>query len=89
MLTVGSGGCAAIGIVTELMDMHATLSIGVVASDVPCDRGRRGFGLLLKGDRPGDLRVTSHGCNYHRQSTWLARVWRRSWEATQSQHNVC
>jgi hypothetical protein len=36
-LTVGAGGGAPVGVVTELMDVHATLSIGVVASDIPCN----------------------------------------------------
>jgi hypothetical protein len=34
-LTVGTGGCATVCVVTELMDVHATLSIGIMASDVP------------------------------------------------------
>lgn len=34
---VGAGGGAPVGVVTELMDVHATLSIGVVASDIPCN----------------------------------------------------
>ena len=31
------------------MNVKATLSIRVVASDVPCDGGRLGFGALLEG----------------------------------------
>lgn len=34
-LTVGSSGCAAVGVVTELVNVHATLSVGIMASDVP------------------------------------------------------
>jgi hypothetical protein len=34
-LTVGTGGCATVCVITELMDVHATLSIGIMASDVP------------------------------------------------------
>jgi len=34
-LTVGSGGCAAVGVVTKLMNVHATLSVGIMTSDVP------------------------------------------------------
>ena len=30
-----SGTCAAIGVVSKLMDMHAALSIGIMARDVP------------------------------------------------------
>jgi hypothetical protein len=34
-LTVGSGRCAAVGVVTELVDVHATLSVGIMAGDAP------------------------------------------------------
>lgn len=34
-LTVGAGGCAAIGVVTELVDVDATLGIGIVTGEVP------------------------------------------------------
>jgi hypothetical protein len=33
--TVRTGRCAAVGVVTELVNVHATLSVGVVAADVP------------------------------------------------------
>ena len=55
---------AAVCVVTERVDVHATLSAGVVASDVPCDGGWGGLGLLLEGNGTGDLGVTSDGCNY-------------------------
>lgn len=35
ILTVRAGGGAAVGVVTEGVDVHATLSVGVVAADVP------------------------------------------------------
>jgi len=38
-LTVRTGGCAAVGVVAKGVNVHTTLSIGVVASDVPCDGG--------------------------------------------------
>lgn len=38
-LTVRTGGGAAVGVVTELMNVHATLGIGIIARDVPCDGG--------------------------------------------------
>jgi len=60
---VGTGGGAAVGVVTECMDVHATLGIGVVASDIPCDGGWGGLRFLLEGNGPGDLRVTSNGCD--------------------------
>ena len=32
---VGTGGCAAVCVVAKGVDVHATLSVGVVAGDVP------------------------------------------------------
>jgi hypothetical protein len=74
MLTVGSGGCAAVGVVTELMDVEATLGIWVVTSDIPCNGGWGRLGRLLEGNGSGDLRVTSDGSNYNTQATCLARI---------------
>ena len=89
-LTVRTSGSASVGIVTELVDVHAAFRIGVVASDIPCDGGRRGLGSLLEGNGSGDLRVTSESCNYNdRRPTWSARdsnpeVARRQEPATES-----
>lgn len=58
-----TSGCAAIGVVTKLMDVHATLSVGIVAGDVPSNGCGGVFGFLLEGDGTGDLGVTSDGCN--------------------------
>jgi len=69
---VGAGGCAPVCVVTELVDVHATLSIGVIASDVPCDGGGGSLGFLLEGNGAADLRVTSNGCNYNRKNKTLA-----------------
>jgi len=55
--------CAAVCVVAELMDVHATFGIWVIAGDVPRDGGRGGLGRLLEGNGAGDLRVTSDGCN--------------------------
>jgi hypothetical protein len=63
VLTVGSSGGAAVGVVAELMNVHATLSIGIVASDIPCDGSWGGLGGLFEGNGSGDLRVTSDGSN--------------------------
>lgn len=38
-LTVRSSRGTAVGVVTEGVHMHTTLSVGVVAGDVPCDGG--------------------------------------------------
>ena len=49
-----SGG-AAIGVVTELMDMHASFGVGIMARDVPCDLGGSMLGLLLKSHCASDI----------------------------------
>lgn len=50
-----SSAGAAVGVVTVSVNVHATLSVGVVASNVPCDLGVGGFVGLLEGD--GSLNV--------------------------------
>lgn len=52
-----TGAGAAVGVVAELVDVHAALGRGVVACDVVRDGRRGGFGRLLKGDGPADLGV--------------------------------
>ena len=54
-----SGG-AAISIIAELMDVHASLGVGVVAGDVVGDCGRGAFVGLLEGHLAGDLGVSSN-----------------------------
>ena len=56
---VGSSGSAAIGVVAESVDVHATLSVGVVAGDVPCDGGLRVLVGLLEGDGSLDVGVST------------------------------
>ena len=65
MLTVRTSRCAAIGIVAELMDVHAALSVGIITSDIPCDSGWGGLGDLLECNGSGDLGVSSDGSNYN------------------------
>lgn len=57
-----SGG-AAVGVVTELVNVESTLSVGVVAGDVPGDGGRGTLGSLLESDGAGDLSVTTEDSN--------------------------
>lgn len=54
-----TSGSAAIGVVAKLMDVHATLGIGIMAGDVVGDGGRGGLGRLLEGHLAGDLGVSS------------------------------
>lgn len=55
---------AAVGVVTELVNVDAALGVGVVASQVPGDGGGGVLISLLEGDSAGDLGVTTDGCNY-------------------------
>ena len=62
-LTVRAGRGAAVGVVTEGVDVETALGVGVVASDVVGDGGGRGLGLLLKDNGTGDLGVTTEDGN--------------------------
>jgi hypothetical protein len=65
---VRTGGCAAVGVVSELMDMEGTLGICIVARKVPGDGGLRVLIGLLEGHGAGYLGVSSDGCNCRRRS---------------------
>lgn len=56
---VRAGRGAAVGVVTESVDVEAPLGVGVVAGDVPGDGGRGRLGLLLEDDGARDLGVTT------------------------------
>jgi len=56
---VRASRCASVGVIAEGMDVHSTLSVGVVAGDVPCDGRRRGLIGLLEGDGALDVGVSS------------------------------
>lgn len=58
-----TGAGATVGVVTKLVNVHASLSIGVVAGNVPGDGGWAGFGGLLKGHCASDLGVSSEDGN--------------------------
>ena len=70
-----AGRGAAVGVVTEGVDVHATLSVGIVAGDVPCDGGAGGLGGLLEGDGTGDLGVTTEDSNYKSASVSDRNAW--------------
>ena len=58
-----AGGGAAVGVVTELVDVEGTLGVGVVAGDVPGDGGGGTLAGLLEGHGAGDLSVTTENSN--------------------------
>ena len=58
---------AAIGVVSELMNMPSTLGILIVTGYVVADGCRGGFGRLLKLDGTLDLGVTANDRNYCRR----------------------
>ena len=61
-----SGRSAAVGVVAKGVDVHATLSVGVVAGNVPRDGGGRGLALLFKGHGALDVGVSTEDgdCTY-------------------------
>lgn len=61
---MGAGRCAAIGVIAELVDVHAALSVSIVACDVPGDGCGGCFGGLLKGDGSGDFGIAADLCNW-------------------------
>ena len=50
---------AAVGIVTEGVDVHATLRVGVVAGHIPGDGCLGALGGLLEGDGALDVGVST------------------------------
>jgi len=52
---VRTSGSAAVGVVSELMDVETALCVGIIASEVPGNGGWCGFRSLLEGDGSGDL----------------------------------
>lgn len=66
-LTVRTGAGAAVGVVTEGVDVHATLGVGVVAADVPGDLGLGGLGGLVEGDGALDVGVTTDNSDWKEQ----------------------
>ena len=62
-----TGAGAAVGIVTELVDVHATLSGSITAFDI-VRNGRWGrLGRLLKGHSAGDTGIASKDRNCTRE----------------------
>lgn len=63
MLTVGASRCAAVGIISKLMDMHTPLGIGVLAGDVPCNGRWGGLGSLFERYSTCYFRVSAEFSN--------------------------
>lgn len=58
-----TGGSAAVGVVTEGMDVESALGVGVVAGDIPADGGGRRLRVLLEGNGTRDLGVSANDSN--------------------------
>ena len=56
---VRAGRSAAVGVVTEGVDVESSLGVGVVTGDVPGDGSGSRLRLLLEDDGTGDLGVTA------------------------------
>jgi hypothetical protein len=61
---VGAGRSAAIGVVTKLVNVETTESIGIVALDIPRDGGRGLSRSLLKSNDTRDSRISSNNSDY-------------------------
>ena len=58
-----TGAGTAVGVVAELVDVHAALGGGVGAADVVGDGCRARFGGLLEGDGAAYAGVTAEDCD--------------------------
>ena len=57
--TVRTSRGTAVGVVAELVDVHSSLGVGVVAGNVVGDGGGRGLGVLLKAHDARDFGVSA------------------------------
>jgi hypothetical protein len=60
---VRTSGGASVGVITELVNVEASLGVGVVASDVPGDGGGSSLGSLFEGDGSLDVGVATEDSN--------------------------
>lgn len=58
-----AGRCTAVGVIPELVDVHATLSVRVVAVDLVGDGGWGRVVGLVEGDGSVDFGVTAEDCD--------------------------
>lgn len=61
---VRTSGSATVGVVTKLVDVHASQGVGVIAGNVPRDGGGVVFVFLLEVDNSENLRVSSDNSNW-------------------------
>jgi len=61
---MGARRSASVGIVTELVDVHATQGVRVIASDIESDGGGRGFTILDESDGSRDVGVPADDSDY-------------------------
>lgn len=71
---VRAGGGAAVGVVAELVDVHAALGGGVVAFDVVGYGCGGGFGGLFEGYGASDGGVTAEDCDWGGDGVSLGSV---------------
>ncbi len=69
-LTVRTRTGAAIGIVSELVNMHSPLRQRIIAGNIPGDGRRGGFGRLFEGDDPADVGVAPEDGDCGAEKKW-------------------
>ena len=65
---------AAIGVIAKSVNVHTTLSVGVVASDIPFHRRGGALVLLSKGHGALDVGITTEDGNYDEDDISAQRV---------------
>ena len=65
---MGSSRGASVGVVSEGVDVHATLRVGILASNIVLDGGWAILSLLLEDESAGDGRVAANDANYQGDS---------------------
>jgi hypothetical protein len=60
---VRAGGCAAIRVVAEGVDVHASFGIGIIAAEVPSNGSLVVLRSLLQGHGALDVGVTAKNCD--------------------------
>jgi len=71
---VRAGRRAAVCVIAKGVNVHTTLSIGIVARDVEGDGGGIGLRGLLESDSALNVGVTAENCDYTLRETMSASV---------------